>query len=101
MCSLILQIVKKKFLLIYTLYSEWQSGKQNLEMSVNLLKRKKYHIYISIQTLCNNTWNLAQVPPILLITAEMFHTLIGVNCGKLTWFGKAHTIYWWKVFYLK
>ncbi len=78
-----------QFFLI-NLYSVRHNDSENriLEMSVNLLKRKKlkYHIYIRIQTLCNNTWNLAQVPPISLDHCRDVSTpWLESTCGKLNW----------------
>ncbi len=64
--------------------------KQNFKNVCKFIKKKKlkYHIYISIQTLCNNTWNLDQVPPISLdhcwaVATPWFKS----TCGKLNWLG--------------
>ncbi len=62
--------------------------KQNFRNVCKFIKKKKlkYHIYISIQTLCNNTWNLAQVPPISLDHCWDASTpWLESPCGKFNW----------------
>ncbi len=78
----------KKISLIYTPYLIMTKWKQNFRNVCKFIKKKKmkYHIYISIQTLCNITWNLAQVPPISLDHCwdVSTHWLESI-CGKLNW----------------
>ncbi len=62
--------------------------KQNFRNVCTFIKNKKlkYHIYIINQTLCNNTWNLAQMPPISLDHCWDISTpWLESTCDKLHW----------------
>ena len=49
-------------------------------------EKLKYHIDISIQTLCHNTWNLAQVPPISLDHLwDVATPWLESTCGTFNW----------------
>ncbi len=77
------------FSLIYNPYLIMTKWKQNFRNVCKFLKKKdnlKYHIYISIQTLCKNTWNLAQVPPISLDHCwDVSTPCLESTCGKVNW----------------
>ncbi len=62
--------------------------KQNFRNVCKCIKKKKlkYHIYISIQSLCNNTCNIAQVPPISLDHCwDVSTPWLESTCCKLNW----------------
>ncbi len=77
------------FSLIYNPYLIMTKWKQNFRNVCKFIKKKKnlkYHIYISIQTLCKNTWNLAQVPPISLDHCwDVSTPCLESTCGKVNW----------------
>ncbi len=76
------------FSLIYTPYLIMTKWKQNFRNVCKFIKKKKlkYHVYISIQTLCNKTWNFTLVPQIYLDHCwEVSIPWVESTYSKLNW----------------
>ena len=73
---------------IYTQYTIIKKLNRFLEMLANLLQEnpQKYFIYISIQTVCYETRNWAQVHPVSIDHPwHVSTTWLESTCGKFNW----------------